>query len=174
MLILALLRRLLIDWLCARRRPNPSRPWSMGGKSGTGQVETLGWQPPRRPRVGPGTAAVADAAARRHRTPPRRSQHSWTLDAGHIDSDTAGRQLLARHDITAPAGHPLALISLGRERHRRRPGPGAQNRLPMNVWMTAWATSSAIAQLRWADPCGAHPSLSLRLVIVESVHHDLK
>lgn len=30
------------------------------------------------------------------------------LDAGHLDANAAGRELLARHNITAPAGHPFA------------------------------------------------------------------
>jgi hypothetical protein len=54
------------------------------------------------------TAAVADARLEGTELHPDAISILEQLDAGHIDSDTAGRQLLARHDITAPAGHPLA------------------------------------------------------------------
>ncbi|MEZ5382562.1 MAG: hypothetical protein R2754_12310 [Microthrixaceae bacterium] len=53
-------------------------------------------------------AAVADARLEGIELHPDAISILEQLDAGHIDSDTAGRELLARHSITAPAGHPFA------------------------------------------------------------------
>lgn len=86
--------------------PSPHGLDPMGSKSGTDQVKG-GVATTAETSTRALTAEVADARLEGIELHPDAISILEQLGAGHIHSDTAGRELLAGHGITAPAGHPF-------------------------------------------------------------------